>query len=66
MSDSNEGMTFLAPYCVAGDTLRFGSELNVLWPGTSDFTLQRVNCADGLQSAGEDGIDCGRVCPEYC
>jgi hypothetical protein len=53
-------------YCVDSDSLRFGAEIDALYPRVSNLVLERVNCADGVQGPGETGPDCGWVCPAVC
>jgi hypothetical protein len=57
-----------ATYCNKGDTLELtGTDGEYLFDvgGLRTFNLSRVvvNCTDGMQGAGEDGIDCGPSCP---
>jgi hypothetical protein len=53
-------------YCVMGDTVRFGAALNTVWPDAAGVLLTRIDCTDGVQGPGEDGIDCGYFCPNEC
>ena len=53
-----------ATYC-AGETLALGPELRI--PGQSatgePTVFERADCADGIQGPGEEGVDCGQLCP---
>jgi hypothetical protein len=58
-----------ATFCVKGDDLQLtGSRGLSLYnrAGLRTMELQRVNCDDGEQGPGEEGVDCGLVCPNAC
>ena len=58
-----------AALCVQGDTMQLSGMFNsFLWdrPGLRTIELVRVNCEDGVQGPGEQGVDCGRGCPNAC
>lgn len=58
-------------YCSAGGRLQLtGADDTYLFdePGlrTMDLGATTINCADGVQGLGEDGVDCGLACPNAC
>jgi hypothetical protein len=60
-----------ATFCNKGDHLEVtGKDGAYLFDfaGLRTMSLKKVvvNCADGVQGPGEDGIDCGGECPEDC
>lgn len=58
-----------AVYCSAGDSLQLTGARSVSLfdrPGLRNMSMQRINCADGAQGPGEDGVDCGLMCPMLC
>lgn len=60
-----------ATYCNKGTTLELtGANGQYLFdePGlrTMDLVATTINCTDGAQGPGEDGVDCGLACPTDC
>jgi len=58
-----------AVYCAQGDRLQLsGARTTSLFdsPGLRTLDMKRINCADGAQGDGEDGVDCGLMCPNLC
>jgi hypothetical protein len=58
-----------AGFCVQGDTMSIsGLDNSYLMGRTGLRTLElvRVKCQDGQQGPGEQGIDCGGLCPTPC
>jgi hypothetical protein len=58
-------------YCNKGNRLELtGADGAYLFdePGlrTMDLGATTINCADGVQGLGEDGVDCGLACPNRC
>jgi len=53
-------------YCVSEDTVRFGTAIDEVRPLVAGHPLTRIDCTDGVQGPGEDGVDCGYRCPEDC
>lgn len=55
-----------ADYCVLGDTLELtGHDEQPLFSsrlGIQALVFHRASCSDGVQSAGEEGVDCGGDC----
>lgn len=63
------GFSFRATYCRDGDSLQLtGADGSYLLnkPALRTLDLGLVNCADGVQGIGEDGIDCGSACDLAC
>lgn len=60
------GFAKSATYCRDGSRLQLtGTDGAYLFDlaGLRTLDLTLVNCADGIQGPGEDGIDCGSACP---
>jgi hypothetical protein len=60
-----------ATFCKQGTSLQLtganGAYLfNVPGLRTLDLTPTTVNCTDGVQGPGEQGVDCGAACPTAC
>jgi hypothetical protein len=58
-----------AGFCVRGDSLEISGRDNSFVLdrlGLRSVELTRVNCDDGNQSPGEEGVDCGPVCEKRC
>jgi hypothetical protein len=58
-----------AVFCAQGDSLQLsGARSTSLFdkPGLRTLDLWRINCDDGAQGAGEDGVDCGLMCDNLC
>lgn len=53
-------------YCVMEDTVRFDVAINEVWVNVSGAPLARVDCTDGSQGPGEQGVDCGYPCQLQC
>jgi hypothetical protein len=58
-------------YCVQGGQLELtGKDGEYLFDRvglrTLDLVKVTVNCTDGVQGPGEDGVDCGPACPMLC
>ena len=58
-------------YCAQGDRLELtGADGAYLFDRvglrTLDLVKVTVNCTDGMQGPGEDGVDCGPACPMLC
>jgi hypothetical protein len=53
-------------YCVTDDTLLLGEAVNEAWEAVGGQPLTRLDCEDGVQGPGEQGIDCGYRCPTAC
>lgn len=55
-----------ADYCASGDTLELtghdGQSLFGSWLGIRSLTFRRASCSDGVQSQGEEQVDCGGDC----
>ena len=58
-----------ATYCNKGNSLQLtGSDGEYLFGlfGLRTLDLGKLNCADGVQGALEDGPDCGSICGTPC
>jgi hypothetical protein len=67
--DGAGGPPFQANYRVEGNTLSMsGYNRRALFGITGMRTMKfaRVNCGDGAHGVGEDGVDCGTLCPTPC
>lgn len=53
-------------YCVTGAGLRFDAAIEAWFRGIAGETLRAVDCTDGARGPGEDGVDCGLICPNRC
>jgi hypothetical protein len=58
--------SYEVPYCVQGDRLGFGSELDEIYTATLPLDFERVSCRDGVQGPTEGGPDCDGACPKSC
>lgn len=46
-------------YCVDANGLRFGEGIDTWWRQTAGARFTEIDCADGKQGIGEEGVDCG-------
>jgi hypothetical protein len=49
-------------YCADPAGVRFGDGIDAWWRQTAGATFSKIDCTDGKQGFGEDGVDCGGVC----
>ncbi|HEX2879746.1 MAG TPA: hypothetical protein VHO25_09415 [Polyangiaceae bacterium] len=49
-----------------GDEVRCDVAINEVWSNVAGAPLVRVDCTDGIRGPGEEGVDCGYVCPGQC
>lgn len=58
-----------ASFCIEKDKVQMsGINNSFLWErqGLRSLQMVRVNCEDGVQGPGEQGVDCGLRCPTPC
>ncbi|HXS31118.1 MAG TPA: hypothetical protein VN755_09825 [Steroidobacteraceae bacterium] len=63
------GVSFRTSFCRTGSKLQItGADGGYLLnrPALRTLDLGQVNCTDGLQGIGEDGVDCGPACDVVC
>lgn len=63
------GYSFRTTYCRTGNRLQVtGADGSYLLnkPALRTLDLGQVNCADGVQGPGEEGVDCGPACVMAC
>lgn len=63
------GYSFRTTYCRTGNKLQItGANGSYLLnkPALRTLDLGNVNCADGVQGFGEEGVDCGGACGTAC